>query len=50
MSQPVLFIGGGDAAIEMSRINRETPSKSRKETPDIARTLAKADNALRCCQ
>lgn len=50
MSRPVLFIGGSDAAIETSRVNRETPPKSRKDTPDVAGTLAKTDNALGCCQ
>jgi hypothetical protein len=49
MSQPVLFIGGSDAAFETSRVNRETPPRSRKDTPHVAgaltKALAKADNA-----
>lgn len=40
MSQPVLFIGGNDAAIGISRVNRETPPKFEKRNAGCSECLS----------
>jgi hypothetical protein len=49
MSQPVLFIGGSDAAVGIATEIGKRHQKLRNGTPDVARVLAKTNNALECC-